>query len=260
MYLLPAIDILDGKVVRLAKGDYSQVTTYHADPARQAQDFEEAGATYVHVVDLDGAKSGKPENAAAIERIMVKTLLKVEVGGGIRSLDQIEAYLSAGASRIVLGTSLIKDPDFIALALAQYKKFLVAGIDARNGEVSVEGWRKGAGIKAEELIAQVSELGFKHLVYTDIARDGMQTGIDVDTYLKVAEIFGNPVIASGGVSSLEDIEKLARAPFSIEGVIAGRALYTGALKISEALDLLHKATQEAQAAKVIQNPCGAMPC
>ena len=151
MYLLPAIDILGGKAVRLAKGDYSRVTVYHDDPAAQAQLFEEQGATWLHVVDLDGARSGTPENIAIIERILKKTLLKVEVGGGVRSLDTIARLADAGVSRVVLGTSLVADPAFAEAAIAQYGKLLCAGIDAKGGEVAVAGWREGAGVAAEEL-------------------------------------------------------------------------------------------------------------
>ena len=178
MYLLPAIDILGGKAVRLAKGDYDRVTVYNDDPAAQAQAFEEEGATWLHVVDLDGARSGQPENIAIIERILKKTLLKVEVGGGIRSLDTIARLADAGVSRIVLGTSLVADPAFAEAAAARYGGLLTAGIDAKGGEVAVAGWREGAGVAAEELARHVAQLGFRHLVYTDIARDGMQTGVD----------------------------------------------------------------------------------
>ena len=159
MYLLPAIDILGGKAVRLAKGDYDRVTVYHDDPAAQAQLFEEQGATWLHVVDLDGARSGIPENIAIVERIMRKTLLKVEVGGGVRSLDTIARLADAGVSRVVLGTSLVADPDFAEAAIAQYGKLLCAGIDAKGGEVAVAGWREGAGVAAEELARDMSALG-----------------------------------------------------------------------------------------------------
>ena len=233
MYLLPAIDILDGRAVRLAKGDYAKVTVYNEDPADQARLFEEAGASWLHVVDLDGAKSGMPENIAIIERILAKTLLKVEVGGGIRSIETIERLYQAGVSRVVLGTSLVTDPAFAEAAIERYKGLLAAGIDAKGGEVAVSGWREGAGVPAEELAAQVAQAGFKHLVYTDIARDGMQTGIDPAAYERMAQAFGHPVIASGGVAGLADIEALGRVAGCIEGVIAGRAVYEGALSVAD---------------------------
>lgn len=256
MYLLPAIDILDGRAVRLAKGDYAKVTVYNDDPADQAQRFEDAGATWLHVVDLDGAKSGVPENIAIIERILAKTLLKVEVGGGIRSLETIERLYQAGVSRVVLGTSLVADPAFAEAAIQKYQGLLAAGIDAKGGEVAVSGWREGAGVPAAELAAQVAQAGFRHLVYTDIARDGMQTGIDEAAYVRMAEVFGNPVTASGGVADLSDIERLGKVAGSIEGVIAGRAVYEGTLDVAEAVAACEAATRAYEAACASANPCG----
>ena len=250
MYLLPAIDILDGRAVRLAKGDYAKVTVYNEDPADQARLFEEAGASWLHVVDLDGAKSGMPE------RILAKTLLKVEVGGGIRSIETIERLYQAGVSRVVLGTSLVTDPAFAEAAIERYKGLLAAGIDAKGGEVAVSGWREGAGVPAEELAAQVAQAGFKHLVYTDIARDGMQTGIDENAYVRMAEVFGNPVTASGGVADLSDIERLGAVAGSVEGVIAGRAVYEGTLDVAEAVAACEAATRAFEAARAAENPCG----
>ena len=254
MYLLPAIDILGGKAVRLAKGDYDRVTVYNDDPAAQAQAFEDAGATWLHVVDLDGARSGQPENIAIIERILKKTLLKVEVGGGIRSLDTIARLADAGVSRIVLGTSLVADPAFAEAAAARYGGLLTAGIDAKGGE--------GAGVAAEELARHVAQLGFRHLVYTDIARDGMQTGVDPAAYVRMAQAFGRPVIASGGVAGVADIERLGEVAGSIEGVIAGRAVYEGALSVEEGVRACDEATRRAEAAAVAADPCGmgGAPC
>ena len=250
MDLLPAIDILDGKAVRLAKGDYNAVTVYNDDPAAQAQLFEEMGARWIHVVDLNGARSGVPENIKIIERIMERTRLNVEVGGGIRSMETIDRLYQAGVSRVVLGTSLVANQDFAAEALSRYPEMLVAGIDAKNGEVAVAGWREGAGVPAEELIDEVGKLGFKHLVYTDISRDGMQTGIDVGRYVEIAKVFGHPVIASGGVANLDDITHLATVADSIEGVIAGRAVYEKTLDVVQALALCEEATEKVLAEKV----------
>lgn len=235
MDLLPAIDILDGKAVRLAKGDYNAVTVYNDSPVAQVALFKEQGARWIHVVDLNGARSGVPENIALIEQIIRETGLKIEVGGGIRSLETIERLAKAGVSRVVLGTTLVTDQEFAKQALASFPDLLTAGIDAKNGEVAVAGWREGAGVPAEELIAEVGKLGFKHLVYTDISRDGMRTGIDADRYVEVARVFGHPVIASGGVANIEDIENLAAVSDSIEGVIAGRAVYEGSLDVVEAV-------------------------
>ena len=234
MDLLPAIDILDGKAVRLAKGDYNAVTVYNDSPVAQAALFKERGARWIHVVDLNGARSGVPENIALIEQIIRETGLKIEVGGGIRSLETIERLAKAGVSRVVLGTTLVTDQEFAKQALDSFPDLLTAGIDAKNGEVAVAGWREGAGVPAE-LIVEVGKLGFKHLVYTDISRDGMRTGIDANRYVEVARVFGHPVIASGGVANIEDIENLAAVSDSIEGVIAGRAVYEGSLDVVEAV-------------------------
>ncbi len=233
MYLLPAIDILDGRAVRLAKGDYNQVTVYNDDPAAQAQVFEEAGAEWIHVVDLNGAKSGLPENIEIIERILRRTMLKIEVGGGLRSLDTLARLADAGVSRMVLGTALVRDPEFAQAAIEIYGDMLAAGIDAKGGEVAVAGWREGSGVAATDLAAEMSKLGYRHLIYTDIARDGMQTGIEREAYERMAAAFGHPVIASGGVASIADIERLAPVAASIEGIITGRAIYEGTLDLAQ---------------------------
>ena len=234
MYLLPAIDILGGKAVRLAKGDYNQVTVYNDDPVAQARVFEEAGAAWVHVVDLDGARSGVPENIAIVERIVRETSLNVEIGGGIRSLETLKRLADAGAARMVLGTALVNDPELARAAVDVVGgDRLTAGIDAKGGEVAVSGWIEGSGVAATDLARAMSEAGFRHIVYTDIARDGMQTGIDVQTYVDMAAAFGHPVIASGGVASVADIQRLAPVAASIEGVITGRAVYEGTLDVAE---------------------------
>ena len=235
MYLLPAIDILGGKAVRLAKGDYDQVTVYNEDPVEQARIFEDAGATWIHMVDLDGAKTGEPVNIAVIERILAATSLKVEIGGGIRTMDTCARLLDAGASRLVLGTALVRDPVFAREAIAAYGDALAAGIDAKAGEAAVAGWREGSGVSAHDLAHEMAELGYRHLVYTDIARDGMQTGIDPIAYEQMAQAFGHPVIASGGVAGLDDIDRLAPIADRIEGIITGRAIYEGTLPLREAI-------------------------
>lgn len=241
--MLPAIDILQGKAVRLAKGDYNAVTVYHDDPVAQAQIFADAGARWVHVVDLDGARSGVPENIALIEAIIRETDLQVEVGGGVRSLEVIRRLANAGVSRVVLGTALVTDQAFARDALDEFGDLLCAGIDARGGEVAVAGWCEGSGIAAQELARTMCSWGFKHLVYTDIARDGMQTGIDPAAYVAMAQAFGNPVTASGGVASLVDIEALAQVADSIEGVIAGRAVYEKTLDVAQAIAVCKAASE-----------------
>lgn len=242
MYLLPAIDILDGRAVRLAKGDYNAVTVYNEDPAEQAKIFADAGAEWIHVVDLNGAKSGNPDNLAVIERILAATPLKIEVGGGLRKLETLERLAQAGVSRMVLGTALVRDPEFAQAAIEKYGDMLTAGIDAKGGEVAVAGWCEGSGIAATDLAAKMSAMGYRHLVYTDIARDGMQTGIEREAYERMAAAFGHPVIASGGVASVADIERLAPVAASIEGIITGRAVYEGTLDVSEGVAACRAAT------------------
>lgn len=233
MNFLPAIDILDGNVVRLAQGDYERVTVYNDDPAYQAQLFEEAGSQWLHVVDLNGAKTGVPTNTDAIRAILERTSLKVEVGGGIRSLEAIEAMANLGVSRIVLGTALVEDEALCRKALEIYGDMLVCGIDGRHGSVAVHGWLDTSDETPKGLARRMGEAGFSHLVFTDITRDGMKSGIDPAAYLAIAAAFGHSVIASGGVGTLADLAKLACAGDAIEGVIVGRALYEKTLSVEE---------------------------
>jgi phosphoribosylformimino-5-aminoimidazole carboxamide ribotide isomerase len=238
MNLLPAIDILGAQVVRLARGDYNAVTRYNADPLAQAQSFAEQGAQWVHIVDLDGAKTGEPQNAEIIEQIVKQTDLAVQVGGGIRSLATIKRYVQAGAQRIVIGTQLITDPEFCMRAVGDYGDLICAGVDARSGEAAIKGWLKGSGVKATELVEQLASWGIQHLVYTDIARDGMQSGIDAAAYRQIAEAAGFAVIASGGISTLADLQVLTRLGEDIvEGAITGRAIYEGNFTIREAIEV-----------------------
>ena len=237
MDLLPAIDILDGAAVRLAKGDYARVTVYNPNPVDQAKEFEQKGARWIHVVDLNGARSGCPENIDLVERIVTQTSLSVEVGGGVRAIDTIARLVDAGAARVVLGTKLVTDKEFAQAAVEDFGDRLTAGIDAKGGEVAIEGWREGAGVPAADLVREMGAMGYRHLVFTDIARDGMQTGIDAAAYERIAAAFGHPVIASGGVATIDDVRALRAAASSIEGVITGRAVYEGTLDLEEALAL-----------------------
>lgn len=233
MYLLPAIDILDGKAVRLAGGDYAKVTVYNDDPVLQAQLFEEAGAEWLHMVDLDGARDGDPANVEVVSAILRRTKLHVEVGGGIRTLDAARRLFDTGADRAIFGTALVRDPELAQAAVEEFgADAVVAGIDAKDGDVKVEGWVAGAEVTALELAAKMAALGYEHLVYTDIARDGLRTGIAPAAYVEMFQAFGNPVIASGGIASVADIQELAKVSQAIEGVIAGRAIYEGAFSVA----------------------------
>lgn len=236
MIVFPAIDILDGRAVRLAQGDYSRVTVYNADPVAQAQEFVDLGAEWIHVVDLDGARTGVPGNLDTIERIARETGAHLEVGGGVRTLETMRRLTEAGVERVVIGTMLVTDPGFVREAVLCCGDGAVAGVDARDGMVAVEGWRHGTATSAHILVGELRELGIRHLVYTDISRDGMRTGINSPAYVGVAVTAGFPVVASGGVSTLEDIRALAElGPGVVEGVITGRALYEGAFTLAEAL-------------------------
>lgn len=239
MILLPAIDILGGRAVRLAQGDYERVTVYADDPAEKAAEFASQGAEWVHVVDLDGARDGVPANIEVVERIARESGLKVEVGGGVRSLETLGRLAKAGAARVVLGTKLVTDPEFVRAAASDFGYLLVAGVDARDGEVQIAGWREGARVRASELVSELLGLGIRHLVYTDISRDGMQTGINADAYRDIAALSGFPVVVSGGVSTLDDLRvALALGDEVVEGVITGRAIYEGAFTVVDALAVM----------------------
>jgi len=241
MNIFPAIDLLEGKVVRLAQGDYNRVTVYHDDPVAQAREFYDSGVNWLHVVDLDAARTGKPYNTASIAAIAREVPgLKMQVGGGMRKLEAINTLLEAGVSRCVVGSKLALDPAFAKEAVASFgAASLVAGIDARDGIVAVDGWTTMSTIPAPELVGELSSLGLRHLVYTDISRDGMQTGIQPDLYAAVGAAAGFPVIVSGGVASLTDIEAARElGPKFIEGVIIGRAYYEGEIQIRDAVKVL----------------------
>jgi phosphoribosylformimino-5-aminoimidazole carboxamide ribotide isomerase len=234
--VFPAIDILGGRVVRLAQGDYDRVTVYNDDPVAQARAFAEAGAAWVHVVDLDGARDGVPGNIRVIERIAREAGVNVQTGGGIRTHATLEQLAGAGVRRMVLGTKLATDAGFVREAVSTFGDALVAGVDARDGQVKIAGWREGAGVSAAELVGELTALGVRHLVYTDIARDGMGSGIAADAYRDVARVAGFPVVVSGGMATIDDVHAVASLGDAVaEGVIIGRALYEGAISLGEAL-------------------------
>ena len=233
MIVFPAIDILGGRAVRLRQGRLDAVTVYNDDPVDQARQWIEGGAEYLHVVDLDGASAGQPANIALVERI-ASLGVPVQTGGGIRTMQTIDRLFAAGVARVVLGTALVTEPALATSACERYEG-IVAGVDARDGIVAVEGWRQGTATPAEDLVAELTSLGIRHLVYTDISRDGMQTGINAEAYRRIAAVAGFPVVASGGVSTLDDVRALGALGPAIEGVIVGRALYEGAFTLSEAI-------------------------
>lgn len=240
MIVFPAIDLIGGKVVRLERGDRSRMKVYSNDPVAVAQSFAEQGARWIHVVDLSSAleedEDARAANARAIERICGVEGISVDVGGGVRSLARIDELVAYGCKRISLGTVLVLEPGFAEVAARAFGDVLVADVAARNGEVKVNGWRDDVARSLDYVVGQLTSLGFKHLVFTDIARDGMQTGIDASAYCHVAQLAGFPVVASGGVSTLDDVRSLARlGDDTIEGVIIGRALYEGNFSLTDAL-------------------------
>ena len=240
MIVFPAIDLIAGKVVRLRRGERSQMDVYSDDPVAVAEDFARRGATWIHVVDLSATfeedDDALARNRAAIEGICGVTGISVDTGGGVRNLAAIERLAAAGAKRIAVGTALVRDRAFAREAAAAFGELLVADVAARDGVVRVNGWREGAGIQADELVGELVDLGYRHLVFTDVARDGMQTGIDVAAYQHISKVAGFPVVASGGIASLDDLRSLAAlGPSVIEGAITGRALYEGNFTLEEAL-------------------------
>lgn len=239
MILFPAIDLKDGKCVRLVRGEMDQSTTFNDDPAAQARKFAGAGFEWIHIVDLNGAFAGKPVNADAVAAIVSAVDLPVQLGGGIRSMDTIARWLETGVQRVILGTAALKDPDLVRRACEQYPGRIVVGIDARDGRVAVEGWAETSEVKAPDLALRFENDGVAAIVYTDIDRDGAMQGVNVDATVDLAFSLTTPVIASGGVRGLSDLADLkTNESVGIEGVISGRAIYDGRLDPEEALQLL----------------------
>jgi phosphoribosylformimino-5-aminoimidazole carboxamide ribotide isomerase len=234
--LYPAIDLKGGQVVRLKRGEMDQATIYADDPAAQARRFIEAGFSWVHMVDLDGAFAGKPANAEAVRAIIAAVPgAKLQLGGGIRTMDTAEAWLAAGVSRIILGSAAVKDPDFARTACRAFPGRVALGIDARDGMVATEGWAETSDVSATDLARRLEDAGAAAVIYTDIARDGMLSGVNVAATAALARAVRLPVIASGGVAGVEDITALRDAAAGIEGVILGRALYDGRIEPKLAL-------------------------
>ena len=242
MILFPAIDLKGGKCVRLYKGDMAQATVFNDSPGDQAAQFVAAGARWIHVVDLDGAFAGKSVNAAAVRAILKNANVPVQLGGGIRDDAAIASWLEAGVTRVILGTIALKDPDFVKRACKTFPGKIVVGIDARGGHVAVQGWAETSDMLAVDLARKFEDSGVAAIVYTDIDRDGALQGPNVDATVAMAKAVSIPVIASGGVSSLDDLAVLKRhAKDGIAGVISGRALYDGRIDLRAAIDLLEAA-------------------
>ncbi len=238
MIVFPAIDLKDGRCVRLRQGAMDDATVYNDDPAAQARSFEAAGAQWLHVVDLDGAVSGQPKNASAVAAILKSVSMPVQLGGGIRDRARIEAWLEAGVRRVVLGTAAIANPDLVREAARAHPGRIVVGIDARKGKVAVDGWTRATETTARELADALAGAGVAAIVYTDIDRDGVLGGPNIEATVALAKGLPVPVIASGGVSTIDDITALrAREKDGIAGVIVGRAIYDGRVDLKRALAL-----------------------
>lgn len=233
MILLPAIDLYEKKVVRLTRGDYAQMTVYNDDPVAQAASFQEAGAQWLHTVDLEGAKDGSTPNYSVIEAICKETSLKVEIGGGIRSLDTIQKYLDAGVERVILGTKAVTDPAFLEESLEKFGSHIAVGVDIKDGKIAIKGWLETAQHSVEDFFTKLCKLGVSTVICTDVSKDGMLAGTNVDLYRQLSQQFSLDLIASGGVSSLEDLARLKE--LGLYGAILGKALYTGALDLKAAL-------------------------
>lgn len=241
MIFFPAIDLKAGQCVRLVHGDMNQATVFNDDPAAQAQTFADAGCTWLHMVDLDGAFAGKPANADAVTAVLQNVDIKVQLGGGIRDMKTIEGWLERGLERVILGTVAVRDPDLVRAACKAFPGRVALGIDARDGFVAVEGWAEATTLKTAELAKQFEDAGAAALIYTDIGRDGAMQGPNLEATLALADAVSIPVILSGGISSMEDLIAIMASDHSkLAGVISGRAVYDGRIDPGAAVRLLAK--------------------
>jgi len=240
--LFPAIDLKEGLAVRLEQGDMARATVFHRDPAAQAREFELQGFEYLHIVDLDGAFAGKPVNASAVERILETIAIPVQLGGGVRDMATIEAWLGKGVNRVIIGTAAVRNPSLVMDAAKNFPGRVAVGLDARDGKVAVQGWAELSELSALDIARRFEDAGVAAIIYTDIARDGLLKGLNLDATIALAEAISIPVIASGGLASIDDIKAMLEPRAKkLEGAIAGRALYDGRLDAAEALQLIRAA-------------------
>ena len=238
MKIFPAIDIKDKKCVRLLKGNFDNQTVYKCSPFDQASKYKDAGLLNLHMVDLDGALSGELVNLDVIENIVKKLNMSIEIGGGIRSIDKIKAYINIGVDKVILGSAAIKNPDFLKRACEDFKGRVVLGLDARKGKLSVGGWKETINQTAESYLKNVNSYGFARVIYTDIDRDGTKTEPNISETISIANISSAPVLVSGGISSINDVKKIkSLKKFNIEGVIVGKAIYDGDIELNDLKEL-----------------------
>ena len=235
MYLYPAIDLVQGKAVRLFKGDYAQMTVYSDDPVSVAKDFQAAGSKHIHLVDLEGAKSGTTPNLETVCAIKKATGLFCEIGGGVRNMDVVSRYLDAGVDRVILGTAAVTDESFLRAAVVKYGEKIAVGIDIRDGFVAIKGWTEKSQERALDFCEKMQKMGVRTLICTDISKDGAMEGANHSLYQELAEKFDMDIIASGGVSSMEDVRRLTA--MNIHGAIIGKAYYIGAVDLKEAIEV-----------------------
>ncbi len=235
MNIFPAIDLYEGKAVRLYKGDYAQMTVYSDDPVSVAKDFAQCGAKYIHIVDLAGAKTGDTPNLATVCAIKAQSGLFCEIGGGVRSMDVVDRYMDAGIDRVILGTAALNDPAFLQAAVAKYGEKIAVGVDLKDGLVAVKGWTETSDVTAFAFCENMQKLGVKTIICTDISKDGAMQGCNLSLYRELSQKFTMQIIASGGVSSMEDVKKLAA--MELYGAIIGKAYYTGDIDLREAIEV-----------------------
>lgn len=244
MIIFPAIDLKGGQCVRLKLGDMDQATVFNDDPGAQAKAFQDQGFEWLHVVDLDGAFAGETKNGAAVDAILANTTNPVQLGGGIRTMEHIDNWLAKGVARVILGTVALRDPELVKEACKKYPDRIAVGIDAKGGKVAVEGWAETSELTVIELAKQFEDAGVAAIIYTDIDRDGVLKGLNIESTLELANAVSIPIIASGGLADIKDIERLVETDCDIlEGAISGRALYDGRLDPAEALDLIKKSRE-----------------
>ena len=235
MIIFPAIDLYDSKAVRLYKGDYQNMTVYSDDPLSVARDFEAAGATHVHMVDLEGAKDGTTPNLHIVARVARETSLFVEIGGGIRSMETVKKYAEAGVRRVILGTAAVNDSDFLQAAVAEYGDLISVGADVKDGYIAIKGWLEQSNVTLDEFVCRMQSIGVRHMICTDISRDGAMRGTNLELYRQLSAKYSIDITASGGVSTLEDVRALRE--MELYGAIIGKAYYTGDINLSDALEV-----------------------
>lgn len=235
MNIFPAIDLYDKKAVRLYKGNYDEMTIYSNNPIEIAQDFENSGAKFIHMVDLEGAKNGTTPNIEIVKEVATKTSLFVEIGGGIRSLETVEKYLNVGVNRVILGTSAVTDEDFLKEAISKYQEKIAVGADVKDGYIAIKGWIEKSQYSLDEFLSKMQKLGVKTIICTDISKDGAMGGTNLQLYKELSEKYSLDIVASGGVSTIDDIKALRQ--MNLYGAIIGKAYYTGAINLKEAIEV-----------------------